>query len=539
MKYSIKLVITNTTFVINLTIMRRYCKSIVLFSFLFFNSLFILAQKVSIPFEDIAFTSDIEQRTIQTLMDGNGEVFDALLAISPEDSLYFAKWKDFYQREIREMKNRKRSKKVAKDVKYIYDALHEKFLRKYQPLAYFDEIFERGVYNCVTAVALYAMSFEALGIPYGIKETPTHVYIVADPEASQLLIETTDPVSGFKTFSPGFKESYIAQLAMLKLVDQSDVATKGIYPLFDEFYFGGSDLTLQQLVGIQYYNKGVSLFENKDYHAAWSSLLKARLFHSNQQINDLLFASLANALSGSDYSEWEDIKLLPYLGLFKAYDVKKTNVTGEFSRMLNYVLIENSNVEMAEKAFQFFISKTEDDEIVKEVTYRYNYEKGRIAYNRGNYQESFGFMTMAYGSKPGNANAESLLTDSFRLAFRNKPAVEALATLDTLMTAHVGLKDNNHLNTMKLNLYLVKMGEDFDSKKTTSGNQMRELFEMKVEADDTYSYDKNILGNAYSKAAVYYFKRGYTSKARALLKAGLKYAPDSYELKSRLRMINN
>lgn len=98
----------------------------------------------------------------------------------------------------------------------------------------------------MTAVAIYALAFDELGISYEIKETPAHVYIVADPAGSSLLIETTDPVSGFKDFTPGFRENFVAQLGAMKLVDQTDIDVKGIYGVFDELYFGGASLNVER-----------------------------------------------------------------------------------------------------------------------------------------------------------------------------------------------------------------------------------------------------------------------------------------------------
>ena len=37
--------------------------------------------------------------------------------------------------------------------------------------------------------------------------------------------------------------------------------------------------------------------------------------------------------------------------------------------------------------------------------------------------------------------------------------------------------------------------------------------------------------------AAYYFKKGYTKKARQLLLQGLEYTPDNYLLKSRLQAL--
>jgi len=496
------------------------------------------SQQKYFSYEEVEFSTDLEKRTIAKLLSGEAEPIDGFLIISSGDSSQFESWKGVYSKEIEKLKDHKKSKKLSKEVKYVYDNIHDTFLTKYENLAYFDQVFETGVYNCVTAVALYGMAFEAFDIPYHIKETPRHVYIVADPDDSQLLIETTDPISGFKTFTPGFKEQFVARLAMMKLTNQNDIASKGIYGVFDEFYFGGAELSLNALIGIQYYNKGVSLFNEKDYHGAWKALKIAQLFHSNDQIDNMLFASIVNIVSFSDYSDWDDIQLLPYLERFLEFDIKETNVVGEFQRMINYVLIQNNNAEKAQKAYDYFMDNSKNEELKKEATYTYYHERSVLSYNRGNYRQAFDQVSKAYIAKPGNANAENLLMESFRMSFANKSSEEALAKLDTLLTHIPELAKNNRINTTHLNLYLSVMHDKFDTKRATEGNTYKKLFEEIIAANPDYIYDRNILGNAYSKAAVYYFKRGYTSKARGIIQTGLKYAPGNYQLKTRLRMIS-
>jgi hypothetical protein len=47
-----------------------------------------------------------------------------------------------------------------------------------------------------------------------------------------------------------------------------------------------------------------------------------------------------------------------------------------------------------------------------------------------------------------------------------------------------------------------------------------------------------LVGQAYSRAAVYFYRKGQTQKARNLIEAGLKLSPNNYELMTRKRMIN-
>lgn len=87
----------------------------------------------------------------------------------------------------------KKEKHERKRIKRIYNTIHNTFLEKYNIEAHFSDIFINGNYNCVSATALYSYVFESLEIPYKIKETPTHVYLVVYPKSYKIYIETTVP----------------------------------------------------------------------------------------------------------------------------------------------------------------------------------------------------------------------------------------------------------------------------------------------------------------------------------------------------------
>jgi tetratricopeptide (TPR) repeat protein len=488
--------------------------------------------------DEVSFDTKMEENIVIRILEGEDLFFDGFLAVSSNDSMYFDGWKNSFYSEIDILKKRKIPKKKEKDIRNIYNHLHDKFLKKYEQLAFFDQIFESGTYNCVSAVALFALTFNELEIPFVIKETPTHVYIVAEPDSEQLLIETTDPISGFKTFSAGFKENFVVQLGMMKLVSESDISSKGIYGVFDEFYFGGDDLTIRELLGAQYYNIGVGYYNDNKFVEATKALSKAQLFDENSLIDELLFFSVVRNLASSNYNDWGDIQLIPVLNKFEGQDMRSSNIVGEFARMLQIVLNNNNEVEKADKAYHYFISNVDDVEMVKDASFLYYYERGRIAYNRASYTDSFKYMTKAYSAKPGNADTETLLIESFRLGFRNLPIQTSLLAMDSLISQNPSLSVNNRINAMFLNLHLVKMIEDFNNKDSESGERMRYIFEQKVEENPSLQYDRLTMGEAYSSAAVYYFKKGYITTSRNILKKGLEYDPYNYELKSRIRMIN-
>lgn len=79
------------------------------------------AKEKYVQFDEIYFESAIEKSSLESLLNNGTSAFDAFLAIAPEDSLSFEKWKTFYDGKINELKHRKKPKKLSKDIKQVYE----------------------------------------------------------------------------------------------------------------------------------------------------------------------------------------------------------------------------------------------------------------------------------------------------------------------------------------------------------------------------------------------------------------------------------
>lgn len=491
-------------------------------------------------YKDVSFSNNVEQQYFRQALSGDPNAFfGAFISMNEKDTSVIARWEKHFSTYIEEVQNAKRPKKNEKFVKKVYNGLHDKFLKKYELQAYFDQIFKGGKYNCVTACAMYGLAFDRLGIPFSIKETPTHVYLIAFPGQEQILIETTDPISGFKTFSPGFKENFVVQLASLKLIDQAEMG-KGVNSIFDKYYFTEKNLGLKELVGIHYYNSGIESFNGKNYLQAVSSFEKSYLLYNSRQVSDMLFNSIISVLAKTDYNSWEEISLLAKLPRFEEeYDIGKDEAAGEFSRLMQLHLTNKNDTAYVRKAYELISSNISNPEVQTEFDFLYNYERGRLLYNRGNYEKALVFAERAYAARPGHADAESLLISAYSRAFEiSRDSKQALEKLEELLANYEFLKSNNHLGGVWLNLYLLRMGEEFDNKNISLALEYKTKFEQKSEEHNNFRYNEFEVGKAYSKGVVYYFKRGQYTSARKLLDQGLKFSPDNSELRARLYMLN-
>ncbi|MFV0605748.1 MAG: hypothetical protein ACK5NK_07905 [Niabella sp.] len=114
--------------------------------------------------------------------------------------------------------------------------MHKAFLIKYIDNPRFSEIFITGNYNCATASALYAFILDKIGIAYQIRETPTHVYIVADPAGANVLFETTTPGMKSVQMNEKFQHEYLNYLQKNKIITEEEARNDKKSKVFEKYF---------------------------------------------------------------------------------------------------------------------------------------------------------------------------------------------------------------------------------------------------------------------------------------------------------------
>ncbi|MEQ8882404.1 MAG: hypothetical protein RLQ12_22365 [Cyclobacteriaceae bacterium] len=501
-------------------------------------SLFLSAQAFAeldslVKIDEISYSNSFEKNVFKESRKTGIDFFYNYMVFSSDDSLQITSYRNSLNRRVQDFKSGKRPKNNSKYVKKVYEFVHSEFLRKYESEAYFHQIFENGVYNCVTACALYGMVFSTLDIPFTIKETPTHVYIIAYPESDQIGIETTDPIGGFKTFSPGFKQNFVNQLVGLKLIDIAELAD-GVNAVFNRYYFSNKELGLKELTGIQYYNHGLIEFQNNNYQLAYQDMQKAYYLYPSENIKEILSLACLATLSKAEYDDWYDLQLFSSAITMNHPSFSDNQKLGEFSRLLNKQLIDNNDTLFVDSAFHVITALPLNPDLNKEITFLYNYERARKLYNRGNYKLAFPYSTAAYHTKPESSDSENLLVNTIQNAVVTKAfgSEETFLMIESLLESYPSLKTHGHLGELRSRLYLIAMHDAFENKNVNEAISYKNKFEAFID-EFGYRYDEYALGRAYSQGIMYYFRKGAYRNARNLLNDGLKYAPDNQDLKMR------
>lgn len=430
-------------------------------------------------------------------------------------------------------------KSEAKQVKIIYEYVHKTFLKVYKLRNSFSDIFEKGEYNCVSATALYAIIFQKLNIPFQIKETPTHVYLMTYPQSFKILIETTSPANGYYQFNSSFIEKYVKNLYNNKIITKQEYDTSSVNNLFNRYYFTSSNISLLELSGIQYSNYGVFHAEDKNYEKAIIDFKKACYLYPCYRNEYLLMTSLIYTLSNNDYKNSESVNYLITLCYYnnnKNNEVSNEDIKNEFIRLTQYQLINNSNRSFYEASFNQIKSALKDTELISEISFIYHYELARLGYlNGGKNDEQFSHLKEAYQANPKNADLQNIiLADFSKRIERTEQTTEIIKLIDQYTTQFDFLKTHKEFNSVKANCILELAFENLSMNNLIKGEAYLTEFENLYKEIPGLDPRQIFIEKAYSAAAAIYYKKGNYSKAKQFLKTGLIYSPDNFGLKQRL-----
>jgi tetratricopeptide (TPR) repeat protein len=490
---------------------------------------------------DLSFHSDFEKQAFADFFSGKTEAyFPLFLSVSRNvDQAVYARNQQVYAGKLAQINEQTaKSKTETKRIKAVFGSIHDSFLRKYEMENHFEEIFTTGQYNCVSATALYGMLFQEMNIPFIIKETPTHVYLVAYPQTSKILIETTDPTKGYLVFDERLKTSFVNSLKAGKLISEQEVKSKSINELFEQYYFTQENITLRQLVGIQYTNDALYKLDKKRYPEAFAQLEKAYLFYPSTKVAYLLLFTAATILDKSEYTDEASVKYLAKLSRYRDVGMSTERFLAEFSRITNLYLINASKPAQYDKIYQQLSENIRDEEVRSELAFLYHHERGRILYNQGKYNGSLLYLEKAYVQKPDNVDMQSLYVTAIGQSLRTQnDGRTLLSALQAYETRHPRLTENDVFFGLLMNAYLLASGQSYELNKIPEGEKWRAEFEKRSEGRDMQLVNAELIGRTYSLAAVHYFRQGNDAKAKNILNRGLALDPDNYELTRRLQMI--
>ncbi len=187
----------------------------------------------------------------------------------------------------------------------IFHTIFETHLRTYIPLADFPQTIEQNQFGCVTGTLLFALVLEKLGFDYHIYETNYHVYLIVDIDADKVLIETTDKVFGFE------KNKHLINKRIQEYQRVYDEKRKSAN-IYISIFKIEREISLIELIGLQYYNKATIAYNQKDYEKAIQALKKSMQLYDAERSAELMYLTLSQYLKNNNLIDEKKDKLLRY-----------------------------------------------------------------------------------------------------------------------------------------------------------------------------------------------------------------------------------
>lgn len=499
-----------------------------------------------IKFNDLHFKNDFEKNAFLRYRETKDaiEVFD-LLFNSYNSSKVGNKTEALKKIEncVSYLNGEISGKSEIKKVKITYDYVHKQFLKVYKLKNSFIDIFESGEYNCVSASALYAIVFNKFSIPYQIRETPEHIYLVAYPNSSKILIETTAPNKGYYQFNNNFVTSFVTNLYESKTISKEERDSTSASDLFNKYYYTSESVSLLELSSSQYSNFAIYSIDENDIKNAYQEIKKACFLFQNESNKYILKSTLASLINKSGYDDPENIEILAILCRFnnlKDLEISNTFITNEFLKIIQTQLIKNSDYTSFEKSYLKIIKELKDSILKNEIGFDYHYELARLGYLSSKSQEyEIEHLSKAYSLNPMNANLRSMILATFGQTIQKLNDSKSIMELVDSYSKHFSfLKNENSFLSVKSNCILDMAYQSFFLNNSSKGDALIREFEELVKMNGNVSPAAGFVEKAYSKAASEYYRKGNIPKAKQLLKTGLIYAPNSFGLQQRLNQFD-
>lgn len=506
------------------------------------SPILLLAQRDSlILLSDIGFHSDFEKKAFNDhFVSGEDNYLALFMAVNGamNNSMYQENQAKFKSELNTFNKVKLVKKKPEQKIKALYGKIHEAFLKKYDARNEFSSIFKSGSYNCVSSTALYSLVFDEFGIPFNIKETPNHVYLIAYPATERIHVETTDASGGFFQFDEDLKKRYVDHLYAQEIISKREYNSLTIDELIDEYYFTEDEIDIERLIGIQYMNDGIYRFDDGHLVDAFEQFEKAYLFYQHEKIANMLVMLGSYILRDGKYGDLEHVDYLAKLSRFEDYGFDVDVVLAEFGRIAKIHLINGGNSTRYSAFYKRLDQQINNTILKRELEYQYNYDMSWFYFNQGYYDKTLPHIEKAYAVRPENIEISKIMVSTIgekvRLMSDNQ---EVINILQSYRDRYKALRENNIFNSMLANAFILEFGHSFDMGFEKKGLEYKALFEGILASLPETLINKHAVGRSYSLMAVYYFKKGHTTKAKQIIDEGLQRAPGSYELMQRKRML--
>jgi tetratricopeptide (TPR) repeat protein len=491
-----------------------------------------------VRYQELTYSSAFERQVFEAAKKGKADAFSLMMAngnlltetrINESRTLFYEYIRTFKLDDI---------KKNEKKIKTIHDNLEKRFLKKFEMECRFEQVFHNGYFNSLSATAIYALTFDEFKIPYTIMEQADQVYLIVYPLTDKIIIRNAPEMGGYFVLNDEFKTAYLNRLKEQKLIDPQEYAASSTADLFDKYYFGqGGDVTLTRLAALQYMNEALVLSQQNKYEQSYALLQKAYVLYPSDRIGYLLMFSGVRAFATRKTKDSTHAAYLNQITRFTDFGIDTEMIKHDFELAIQELLFDKNTKPKLDIYYRVLVRGLDNIQVTNELDFLYQYHVTRYYYNLGKFRDAMPYAERALVIKPVDVDCQASMVELLRKFVSTSSAQAGLTTVEKYNTQFESLRQNNTFNSLLGTLYLFHFYQEYVAGKPAEGDKYKLLYEGIATKYNELSISPSLVGQAYSGAAIFYYRKGQVAKARQLIATGLKFAPDSFELKQRQQMI--
>jgi len=429
----------------------------------------------------------------------------------------------------------------VKLMKALHKKVHERFLVRYKYISPFNEIFETGYYNCVSATALFALVLEELNIPYNIQEQPTHVYILAYPDTKAISVEMTALKDAY--YLPARKDisNAVALLLEFEITSKEEIETFGELQVYNAFYNTNSVVDLNQLAGIQYFNEAIMASNRNDLNASLGEICKTLKLYNEEKIRLFKMEVLISLIAEAKFDCMKDIKyLIEYANIEKA---NKKKAGYEYATFIQEQLVSKGNKLLVDSSHTYIIQTVLDTTLLGQLNCFYYLGLSEYYSNAYNLKKKLEYAELAYNNLPdipGASSIELWLAQSILQNIEKYDSEKQLVKMNEYAVKYPFLRSHNLFMMGLFYVYTDVSGEYYGENDSEQGKIYFDLaLKTRDEMEDQEVLDEEEVGWLFAEAGAYFIRKRLYKEALKVLEDGLKLSPDHERILARLEILKD
>ncbi len=513
-----------------------------------------------IKLDSLYFTNKFEfQRFKNYLVEKNSDIINLSIALAGNESenlIHSSKFKN----DLEFIKEKTSKMNEKNKLKFIFNHIHSNYLKQYKLIANVNEIFTSGTFNCVSASLVYAAVFNKLKIPFNLKETPTHVYIVAFPKTLNIIVESTDVKGLILQYDEKQKQLIVNDLVDKKLISIDSLNYYGTNKMFEMFMYSDKVIDTTQAIGDLYYNDFITKSEVNNTKQALNSMYKAYLLNPSEKFKYMLLNAYEIEFNTTSFNNHNDfLYLVDYVNLLNN-EKGASNLTFYYNNFLVKNIQQKSNPEACIKLFNNIKTRLNDSASLSSFTQFYSSELTKYYLRKNDISSSLKMSALGLKSNQENNELEYFFNESIKSIYKNisneeikfnqidsvKFIINEIKLSYPEILKIKSINENlNNLNYIFLMSNISQITDENNTKKNESdlivNNKFIE-FENEFLSYKNSSFVKNEFEdwhkNLYDQFITYFYKKKSYKYAKLWIDKGLKIYPKYWFLVDMKKTIN-